>query len=114
MQRGSSLIVVGDDKAVRILRIQGRAFFMDFADASAPRSAFQRAAKLTEFTSGADGIDLYPAVPQVAGVAAQMQALGNPLREVAVTDTLNCSRDKKPLGLIAIGHKRGNCSRGRI
>ena len=87
---------------------------MNFADVSAPRAAFQRAAKFTEFARGADGVDLHATVAQVSSIAAQMQTLRDSLREITVTHALHRSRDKKSLGLFTIGHKRGDCSRGRI
>src|ERR1700730_13419645 len=109
---GSSLSV-SNDKTVGIIRIDGRLLFGDFADACAPRPAFEGGAELGELLGRADGVGFDPAVRQIFCVAAQVQALRGVLSKIAEADTLHDSGDDVTPGLFVLTHKAVNCSRER-
>ena len=104
-------ILVRDDELRRCAGIDLRRLFHDLLHFRKTRSALKRCAKFVQLLNGSAGESFHAAVVKIAHESAEVQFLGDALREVAKTYSLHGAGDEKTPGLFCIAHGTRNCNR---
>ena len=104
------LMIVRDAELFSESRIDFCGLFGDVLDHGAARAAFQQRAELRENFRAADGVDFDPAIAKIARKTVDLQPPGFILSEIAETDALHDSRNKKAARDLSSAHAIFNCN----
>ena len=91
------LTVIGHGKSGAKSRQQYGLNFGDLSHGGKRRASLQFTGEVAKLVGGADSVDLYAPVVEIAGVAGEAELNGCALCEVAIADALHASADEPSL-----------------
>ena len=103
-------MIVRDAELFSESRIEFGGLFGDLLDHGAARAALEQRAELREDFRAANGVDFDSAIAKIANKAVDLQPLGFILGEIAETDALHDSRNKKAARDLSGAHAIFNCN----
>src|SRR5882762_7314978 len=103
-------LIVRDAELFSESRIEFGGLFGDLLDHGAARAALQKRAKARQNFRASDGVNFNSAIAKIANKAVDLQPLGFILGEIAETDALHDSRNKKAARDLSSAHPISDCN----